>query len=88
MATIYYFGTKDGKLSSFFSVGAFFTTFLILLSSYLFSLYIEDFSNYNELYGSIGGLLILLIYFWLNANIILLGHELNATLQLLKKKCG
>jgi len=54
----------------------------------LFSLYIEDFSNYNELYGSIGGLLILLIYFWLNANIILLGHELNATLQLLKKKCG
>tara|TARA_B100001059_G_C17648008_1_gene482888 strand:- start:125 stop:673 length:549 start_codon:yes stop_codon:yes gene_type:complete len=88
MATIYYFGTKDGKSSSFFSVGAFFTTFLILLSSYLFGIYIENFSKYNELYGSIGGLLILLIYFWLNANIILLGHELNASLQLLRKKCG
>lgn len=88
MATIYYFGTKDGKLSSFFSIGAFFTTFLILLSSYLFGLYIDNFSNYNELYGSIGGLLILLFYFWLNANIVLLGHELNASLQLLKKKCG
>lgn len=87
MATLYYFGTKDGKLSSFFSVGALFTTFLILLSSYLFGLYIENFSTYNELYGSIGALLILLFYFWLNANIILLGHELNATLQLLKKKC-
>jgi membrane protein len=88
MATIYYFGTKDGKLSSFFSIGAFFTTFLILLSSYLFGLYIDNFSKYNELYGSIGGLLILLFYFWLNANIVLLGHELNASLQLLKKKCG
>ena len=87
MATIYYFGTKDGKLSSFFSVGALFTTFLILLSSYLFGLYIENFSTYNELYGSIGALLILLFYFWLNANIILLGHELNSSLQLLKKKC-
>ena len=88
MATIYYFGTKDGKLSSFFSVGAFFTTLLILLSSYLFGLYIDNFSKYNELYGSIGGLLILLLYFWLNANIVLLGHELNASLQLLKKKCS
>lgn len=87
MATIYYFGTKNGKLSSFFSVGALFTTFLILLSSYLFGLYIENFSTYNELYGSIGALLILLFYFWLNANIILLGHELNSSLQLLKKKC-
>ena len=88
MATLYYFGTKDGRLSSFFSVGALFTTFLILLSSYLFGLYIENFSIYNELYGSIGALLILLFYFWLNANIILLGHELNSSLQLLKKKCG
>ena len=88
MATIYYFGTKDGRLSSFFSVGALFTTFLILLSSYLFGLYIENFSTYNELYGSIGALLILLFYFWLNANIILLGHELNSSLQLLKKKCS
>ena len=88
MATIYYFGTKDGKLSSFFSIGALFTTFLILLSSYLFGLYIENFSTYNDLYGSIGALLILLFYFWLNANIILLGHELNSSLQLLKKKCS
>ena len=88
MASLYYFGTKDGKLSSFFSVGALFTTLLILLSSYVFGLYIENFSTYNELYGSIGALLILLFYFWLNANIILLGHELNSSLQILKKKCA
>ena len=76
-----------GKQSSFFSAGALFTTLLIILNSYLFGLYIENFSTYNELYGSIGALLILLFYFWLNANIILLGHELNSSLQLLKKKC-
>ena len=87
MASLYYFGTKDGKQSSFFSAGALFTTLLIILNSYLFGLYIENFSTYNELYGSIGALLILLFYFWLNANIILLGHELNSSLQLLKKKC-
>jgi len=84
-ATLYYFGTKEGKHSKFFSIGALFTTFLILLTSYLFGVYIENFSKYNELYGSIGALLILLFYLWLNSNIILLGYELNASLQQLKR---
>jgi membrane protein len=84
-ATLYYFGTKEGKHSNFFSVGALFTTLLIILSSYLFGVYIENFSQYNKLYGSIGALLILLLYLWLNANILLLGYELNASLQFLKK---
>jgi len=85
-ATLYYFGTKEGRHSKFFSVGALFTTLLILLTSYLFGVYIENFSRYNELYGSIGALLILLFYLWLNSNIILLGYELNASLQQLKRK--
>ena len=85
-ATLYYFGTKEGKHSKFFSVGALFTTLLILLTSYLFGIYIENFSKYNELYGSIGALLILLFYLWLNSNILLLGYELNASLQQLKRK--
>jgi membrane protein len=84
-ATLYYFGTKEGKLSRFFSIGALFTTLLILLTSYLFGVYIENFSQYNKLYGSIGALLILLLYLWLNSNILLLGYELNACLQRLKK---
>ncbi len=84
-ATLYYFGTKEGKQSKFFSLGALFTTLLIMLTSYLFGLYIENFSQYNELYGSIGALLILLFYLWLNANIILLGFELNASLQKLRR---
>ncbi|MEZ4856821.1 MAG: YihY/virulence factor BrkB family protein [Gelidibacter sp.] len=84
-ATLYYFGTKEGKASKFFSIGALFTTLLIILTSYLFGIYIENFSQYNKLYGSIGALLILLFYLWLNSNILLLGYELNASLNRLKK---
>ena len=86
-AVLYFFGTKDGRLSRFFSIGALLTTFLVLLNSYLFGIYIENFSTYNQLYGSIGALLILLFYFWLNAIILLLGFELNASLQRLKDSC-
>ena len=86
-AVLYFFGTKDGRLSRFFSIGALLTTFLVLLNSYLFGIYIENFSTYNQLYGSIGALLILLFYFWLNAIILLLGFELNASLQRLKYSC-
>jgi membrane protein len=85
-ATMYYFGTKEGKHSKFFSVGAGFTTFLIVLLSFLFGIYIENFGQYNKLYGSIGALLILMFYLWLNANILLLGYELNASLNKLRKR--
>lgn len=86
VAILYYFGTKEGKLSKFFSVGAFFSTVLIIVMTFLFGIYIENFSAYNELYGSIGALLILMVYIWINSNILLLGFELNASLIKLKKK--
>lgn len=84
-ATLYYFGTKEGRSARFFSIGALLTTLLIILTSYLFGVYIDNFSKYNELYGSIGALLILLLYLWLNSNILLLGYELNASLIFLRK---
>ncbi|HET8752983.1 MAG TPA: YihY/virulence factor BrkB family protein [Salinimicrobium sp.] len=84
VATLYYFGTKEGRLSRFFSVGASFSTILIIITTFLFGLYITYFSNYNELYGSIGALLILMVYIWINSNILLLGFELNASLIKLK----
>ncbi|GHA35092.1 hypothetical protein GCM10007103_15800 [Salinimicrobium marinum] len=86
VATLYYFGTKEGRLSRFFSIGAFFTTILIVIMTYLFGIYIEHFSSYNELYGSIGALLIFMVYIWINSNILLLGFELNASLIKLRKK--
>lgn len=85
-AVLYYFGTKEGRLSRYFSVGALFTTLLILLLTWLFAVYIENFSSYNKLYGSIGALLILMLYIWLNSNILLLGFELNASINRLKQK--
>ena len=86
VATLYYFGTKEARQARFFSIGASFTTLLIVIFTYLFGLYIENFSTYNELYGSIGALLILMVYIWLNSNILLLGFELNASLIKMKKK--
>tara|TARA_Y200000002_G_scaffold373718_1_gene373292 strand:+ start:514 stop:1446 length:933 start_codon:yes stop_codon:yes gene_type:complete len=87
IAVLYFFGTKKGKQSRFFSLGALLTTLLVILNSFLFGVYIENFSSYNQLYGSIGALLILLFYLWLNAIILLLGFELNASLQRLKDRC-
>ncbi|MFK7749865.1 MAG: YihY/virulence factor BrkB family protein [Kordia sp.] len=85
-AILYYFGTLQRKRAKFFSSGALLTTVLIVLTSYLFGIYIANFSQYNELYGSIGALLILMLYIWLNANILLLGFELNASIDMLKLK--
>lgn len=86
ISILYYFGTKQGKESRFFSLGAFVTTILFLLTTYLFGIYINNFSNYNELYGSLGALLIMMFYIWINSNLLLLGFELNVSLQLLKDK--
>ena len=83
---LFYFGTIEGRESNFFSAGSLFTVLLFGLTTYFFGIYIENFSQYNQLYGSIGALLIFLLYIWLNANILLLGFELNATLLKLKKQ--
>lgn len=84
-AILYYFGTAEGKRGRFFSYGALMTTLLILLTSYLFGVYIDAYARYNEFYGALSGLLILMIYIWLNSNILLLGFELNATLNYLRR---
>jgi membrane protein len=85
-ACLYYFGTAEVNTLRFFSPGAFMSCVLIVLTTFLFGLYIEYFSSYNKLYGSIGALLILMLYIWLNAIILLLGFELNAVLNKFNKK--
>jgi membrane protein len=84
-ATLYYFGTREGKQAHFFSIGALMTTILFVVTSYLFGVYVDKFARYNELYGALGGLLILMVYIWLNSIILLLGFELNASLNSLRK---
>jgi membrane protein len=83
-AILYYFGTAEGKNARFFSAGAIMTTILFIATSHLFGIYVEKFASYNELYGALGGLLILMVFIWLNSNILLLGFELNATLNSLR----
>ncbi|MEJ6505427.1 MAG: YihY/virulence factor BrkB family protein [Crocinitomicaceae bacterium] len=84
-STLYYFGTPGGRKERFFSLGAFMTALLFLVTTYIFGIYVAKFSNYNELYGSIGALLVLMLYIYINAILLLLGFELNAALSQLKK---
>jgi len=83
---LFKFGTRETKKNSFISIGSVFTTVLIILSSYIFGIWVVRFSKYNELYGSIGTLLIMMFYIWLNCMILLLGFELNATINRLKRR--
>lgn len=80
------YGTKQSHKPPFVSIGSVFTTILIIISSYFFGIWVIRFSKYNELYGSIGTLLIMMFYIWINCMILLLGFELNATIHKLRKK--
>src|SRR5690554_3185927 len=86
VSTLYKFGTKETKHLSFISYGSVFTTILMSLTSVGFGVYVSRFAQYNELYGSIGTLLVIMIYIWINCMILLLGFELNAAIYVAKRK--
>lgn len=86
VSILYNYGVKDLTRRSFFTSGAILTTLLTLLMFYLFGIYVEKFAQYNKLYGSIGTLLILMLFIWLNSIILLLGFELNASMNRLRLK--
>lgn len=85
-SVLFKFGTKHFKGIPFISIASVFTTVLIIIDSYGFGIWVIRFSKYNELYGSIGTLLIMMFYIWINCMILLLGFELNAVIHKLKKK--
>ena len=86
ISILFKYGTKREKGRVFISVGSVFTTVLVILDSYIFGIWVVKFSKYNELYGSIGTLLIMMFYIWINCAILLLGFELNSIINNLKKK--
>ncbi len=86
ISTIYYFGPSLKTRFRFFSPGAAMATGLSLFTSLLFSLYVDNFAQYSEIYGSIGAFLIILIWLQLNCMILLLGFELNASIRVNKLK--
>lgn len=78
---LYHAGNWKKWKMGLFSVGATMATLLIVLLSLGFSYFIGQFATYNKLYGSLGTLLVTLI--WLNANsvVLLLGFELDAAIH-------
>lgn len=79
VSLIFYYGPKTKGLP-FFSPGAILSTILILISSYAFAFYIETFSQYNRLYGSLGAILIFMFWLFINSFLLLVGFELNAAI--------
>jgi membrane protein len=86
ISVLFKFGTKHDKTRAFISIGSVFTTILTIIISYFFGIWVIQFSQYNQLYGSIGTLLIMMFYIWINCMILLLGFELNAVITNLKRK--
>ena len=84
ISLLYYFGQpKDTKRSNyrFISAGSLLSTGLFIVGGSLLKLYFENFSRYNLLYGSIGSLIILLIWLYYNSIILLIGFELNTSIR-------
>lgn len=85
ISLLYRYGPAHSKKWKFFSAGSWMATILAVLTFWGFSFYINNFGNYNKLYGSIGTLIVLMIWLYLNSLIILVGFELNASIDLSKR---
>jgi len=83
---LFKFGIKHDRNRSFISIGSVFTTVLIIISSYFFGIWVVKFSKYNELYGSIGTLLVVMFYIWINCMVLLLGFDLNASIHHIRRE--
>ncbi len=86
IAFLYYLAPSRKADFKFFSPGSTVATILGILSSLGFSYYINNFSKYNTLYGSIGTLMLLLLWIYINAFVLLIGFELNASILNARKK--
>jgi membrane protein len=84
-SSLYYFGPARKKDYRFISAGSTFATLLTILASIGFNYYVNNFSRYNTLYGSIGTLLVFLLFIYFNSIILLLGFELNASITQVKR---
>jgi len=77
---IFRFGVPARKRFSYFSPGTTLATILSLLTSQIFSYYVENFATYNKLYGSIGTIIVVMLWIQINVLILLAGFELNASI--------
>ncbi|MEN9431856.1 MAG: hypothetical protein RL206_775 [Bacteroidota bacterium] len=85
ISLLFYYGPMRSAPWRFISPGALLATVLVWLTSYLFGIYVTDFSRYNQLYGSIGTLIIIQLWIYVNAIGLIIGFELNASMARAKK---
>ncbi len=85
ISLLYYYGPATVKRWRFLSAGSLLATFLAIATSIGFSYYINNFGQYNKLYGSIGTLIVIMIWLYVNSLIILVGFELNASIDISKR---
>lgn len=86
IAFLLYFGLRTPLRWKFFSPGAFIATLLTASGSYFFGYYVDNFSQYNKFYGSLGTLIALMILFYLIATVLMIGHDLNQGILAAKDK--
>lgn len=86
IAFIYKFAPSITKRWKLLSPGAIFATLLMVLSTWLFSLWAQNFSNYSKFYGSIGTLLMIMTLIFINSFVLLIGYELNVSITHLKQE--
>jgi membrane protein len=68
------------------SPGTILATFLIMLFTYLFSYWVNNIAAYNKIYGSLGSILILMFLVFVNSLVLLIGFELNVSINSMKNK--
>jgi len=78
---LYYLAPAKKTGFKFFSPGSTLATLLFILTSLGFSAYVNNFGQYNKLYGSVGTLMVILIWLYLNSIAILIGFELNVSIM-------
>lgn len=81
ISCIYYFAPSKNSKWRFFTPGSVFACTVTLLTTYLFSLYVNSFNAYNKVYGSIGALIVIMLLIYINTYILLLGYELNVVIE-------
>jgi membrane protein len=86
VALLYYFAPDAGQPFRWITPGGFIGVLLWVLASVVFRFYVSNFGSYDETYGSIGAVIVLLLYLYISSLTILFGAELNATLVRMKEE--
>jgi membrane protein len=83
MLAILYYASPNAKLRGFRWVtpGSLVAIVVWIIASAGFAFYVANFGSYDKTYGTLGGLIALLVWIWISNLVILFGHQLNAELE-------